>query len=189
MNGQPRLAGKLIRSMPSIVGAGTGLATGQGFLGSALAGGLAQLGESAGRELFENRFSNNRLIDGLTESVNNQRMAYHNSISSPDAFAVSTNHDVASVLGSVAGSVAGTGLGLIGSNVLRGMFNHSEPQEVVAASSIPIQQVPVAVQAQSPPEGVIALNAEQVKKAQQRAMEQAALNQYYAQQLAQYPVQ
>ena len=52
-----------------------------------------------------------------------------------------------------------------------------------------LQQGQVMQQGQSPPQSQIVLNAEQVKKAQQRALEQAALNQYYAEQLTQYPVQ
>ncbi len=67
------------------------------------------------------------------------------------------------------------------------MLNGEEDRQYVTTPNQPPDAMP-----QQPPqvvgiETVTPLNEEQVKKAQKRAQEQAALNAFYAQQLGQYP--
>lgn len=87
---------------------------------------------------------------------------------------------------------AGLGVGLIPGTIgmIGGMFGGDEQQAPQPFMTQPTQSSAGASQA--PPqvvgmESVIPLNEEQVKKAQKRALEQAALNAFYAQQLGQYP--
>lgn len=82
----------------------------------------------------------------------------------------------------VAGLAAlGTG-GVIVTNMLNG---EEDRQYVIAPNQPPTSmlQQPQAIGVES----LTPLNEEQVKKAQKRAQEQAALNAFYAQQLGQYP--
>ena len=89
----------------------------------------------------------------------------------------------------LAAASAGLGASLIPGTfgLIGGMFddNEQDRQYVVAPN-----QPPTAMPQQPPQvmgfESVQPLNEEQVKKAQKRAMEQAALNAFYAQQLGQY---
>lgn len=91
----------------------------------------------------------------------------------------------------LAAASAGLGASLIPGTfgLIGGMFddNEQDRQYVVAPNQLPAgstnQQSPQVMGMES----VTPLNEEQVKKAQKRAMEQAALNAFYAQQLGQYP--
>ena len=84
--------------------------------------------------------------------------------------------------------IAGLGLAGLGTGgvIVTNMLNGEEDRQYVVAPNQPPTAMP-----QQPPqvmgfESVQPLNEEQVKKAQKRAMEQAALNAFYAQQLGQY---
>ena len=85
--------------------------------------------------------------------------------------------------------IAGLGLAGLGTGgvIVTNMLNGEEDRQYVVAPN----QLPAGSTNQQPPqvmgfESVQPLNEEQVKKAQKRAQEQAALNAFYAQQLGQY---
>lgn len=96
-------------------------------------------------------------------------------------------------MANLAAATSGLGAGLIPGAIgmIGGMFGGNEQQQQAPQQSMTqLNQAPAGA---SQPisqvigmESVTPLNEEQVKKAQKRAMEQAALNAFYAQQLGQY---
>lgn len=92
----------------------------------------------------------------------------------------------------LAAASAGLGASLIPGTfgLIGGMFDSNEQQQAPQQSMTQPNQPPAGMNQQPPQvmgfESVQPLNEEQVKKAQKRAQEQAALNAFYAQQLGQY---
>jgi hypothetical protein len=205
MVGNARLAGMmniLRQSSPAISGLVGGMATGGGLSGGLLTAGLTQGGNELGSRMFREHFSDSKFVQNLTESYNKRKLDHHNAmpvstrleIGDPD-YIPRSQSEMASQLGGYVGGGLGALAGLGGTAILGNMFAPDEPEVVYAQQPVaiaapnPVQQQQVMQQGQSPPQGQIVLNAEQVKKAQQRALEQAALNQYYAERLTEYPVQ
>lgn len=156
-----------------------GLATGQGLIGSGVSAGISEAAQWAGgklgrRFLGDSQFANNladnartqafRQMGNLPDGVNNPMYPFL------EMQYGLTGGDVGEAIGSTIGGVAGLGVMPLAQTLF------FRPEEKPAQSQ--------PIQLQSPP----TLNAEQVKKAQQRALEQAALNQYYAESLGNYPV-
>lgn len=198
--GIARLAGRV---MPAISGLATGVVSG-GLAGGMLTAGLTQGGSELGSRLFVKHLADNDLIAKLNQRSNaNRQMAYDRmpdptpaQMSTPgymprDPFVPRTNADFAGEVGGYVGGGLGLLGGLGGTAILGSIFNRDEPEPIYVQQPIAVAAPPQPMpQGQAPPQGTVPqLNAEQVKKAQQRALEQAALNEYYAQQLLQYPVQ
>lgn len=81
----------------------------------------------------------------------------------------------------------GVGTGMIALNLFGGNSQQQQaPQQSMTQPNQPPAGMSQAIPQVIGMESVTPLNEEQVKKAQKRAMEQAALNAFYAQQLGQY---
>jgi hypothetical protein len=211
MTGNARLAGMmnmLRQSSPAISGLISGMATGGGIPGGLLTAGLTQGGNELGSRMFAKHLAGNEMVGKLADRSNTNRQIRYDAMPAPTplqmeapgytpraAFAPQTHEEFAGEMGGYVGGGLGALAGLGGTAILGSIFAPDEPEVVYAQPPIspaapnPVQQQQAMQQGQSPPQGQIVLNAEQVKKAQQRALEQAALNQYYAEQLTQYPVQ
>ena len=106
----------------------------------------------------------------------------------PDVRQVLSNANTAGLIASNPYAQGGAGLAALGTGgvIVTNMLNGEEDRQYVIAPN----QLPAGMPQQPPQvmgmESVVPLNEEQVKKAQKRAMEQAALNAFYAQQLGQY---
>jgi hypothetical protein len=211
MTGSARLAGMmniLRQSSPAISGLVGGMASGGGISGGLLTAGLTQGGNELGSRMFAKHLSGNEMMGKLSDRSNANRQIRYDAMPAPTplqmeapgytpraAFVPQTHEEFAGEMGGYVGGGLGALAGLGGTAILGSIFAPDEPEVVYAQQPVaiaapnPVQQQQVTQQGQSPPQGQIVLNAEQVKKAQQRALEQAALNQYYAEQLTQYPVQ
>jgi hypothetical protein len=154
-----------------------GLLAGQGVFGAGASTGLSKLGQhwggAVGRALLhDNTYLQKLANDMRTDSFSRVgKLAEGETLSPIHQFKYDLS---AGDLGEIAGSTVGGAVGFGAIPVIGAMF-HS-PENAVSSVSAPVTTPP-------------ALNAEQVKKAQQRALEQAALNQYYAQSLATYPIE
>lgn len=108
----------------------------------------------------------------------------------PDIRQVLSPANTAGLIASNPYAQRAAGLAVLGTGgvIVNNMLNGDQDQQYVVAPNQP----PTAMPQQSPDqvvgiETLTPLNEEQVKKAQKRAQEQAALNAFYAQQLGQYP--
>lgn len=207
MVGMARLAGYLKSASPAISGLVGGMASGGGIPGGLLTAGLTQGGNELGSRMFAKHLAGNEMIGKLADRSNANRQIRYDAMPAPTplqmeapgyapraAFAPQTGEEFAGEMGGYVGGGLGALAGLGATAILGSIFAPDESEVVYAqpptaiSAPNPVQQQAIQ-QGQSPPQGQIVLNAEQVKKAQQRALEQAALNQYYAEQLTQYPVQ
>lgn len=193
-----RVAGE---SIPSLFGAASAAMTGGNLPGVALTAGAAQGGHAAGRRLFRDRFGNSEFFDNLAEQVNARAIDRFDASDSARVPVLVSGGDMAERMGGYVGGAGGTIAGLVGTNLLQNVIFPQRPtpevvmpQPVMPQQGMPQQAMPVMageMVAGSPvgPGVLTPLNAEQIKRAQTRAAEQAALNAYYAQSLSAYPVQ
>ncbi len=106
----------------------------------------------------------------------------------PDIRQALSNANTAGLIASNPYAQGAAGLAALGTGgvIVTNMLNGEEDRQYVIAPNQP----PTSMSQQPPQVGIetlTPLNEEQVKKAQKRAQEQAALNAFYAQQLGQYP--